>query len=168
MQLLEPAARPHRLHRARPAFSLVEILIVVSILGILAAIVLPRFATASDAAREAAAAATVKLVQDKVNEYYNLHGDYPTTIDPDWFSGGKGPRNPWQPESGMALSVEETDADQVHPRIKFIRGDETMWYSPSSGRFRMLVPREGASTDILRVYNNANSAAVSNMLQTTN
>lgn len=42
-------------HVARRAFTLVEVLIVVVILGVLAAIVVPQFATASDDARVAAA-----------------------------------------------------------------------------------------------------------------
>jgi len=154
--------------RRGKAFSLVEILIVVALLGILAAIVIPRFATASEAARASAAAATVKQVQSKINEYHQLHGAFPTGIDADWFAGGKGPRNPWRPELGSAVQAVDSDSANVHPRIKFITGDSSMWYNPSSGRFRMLVPLEGTNDDIVRTYNEANSAAVTNILQQTN
>lgn len=66
---------PHR--HARQAFTLVEILIVVVILGILAAIVTPRFAGASDEARSGAFVTNLLNFADAA-EYYNARvGRYP-------------------------------------------------------------------------------------------
>lgn len=59
------------MHTRRPArgFTLVEILIVVVILGILAAIVVPRFAGASDEARQVAFITELKIFADAA-EYF--------------------------------------------------------------------------------------------------
>jgi len=51
------------------AFSLVEVLIVVVILGVLAAIVVPRFASASDDAKTSAALSTVAGVRSAIATY---------------------------------------------------------------------------------------------------
>ena len=64
---------------ARKGFTLVEILIVVIILGILAAIVIPQFADASGDAREASAKSLLQTVRSQVELYRMQHSDnYPT------------------------------------------------------------------------------------------
>lgn len=63
-------------------FTLIEILIVVVILGILAAIVIPQFAESADGARDSAAATTHKTVRSQVELYKFRHeGDIPTFQD---------------------------------------------------------------------------------------
>jgi general secretion pathway protein G len=63
--------------RARKAFTLVEILIVVVILGILAAIVVPQFTGATEDARIGAFISSLKTYADTC-EYYNAsEGRYP-------------------------------------------------------------------------------------------
>jgi general secretion pathway protein G len=59
----------------RKGFTLVEILIVVIILGILAAIVIPQFTNASQDARRSALASTVQSVRSQVELYKLQHGD---------------------------------------------------------------------------------------------
>ena len=58
-------------------FSLVEILIVVAILGILAAIVLPEFQSHSQEAREAAAKDNLRILRQQIEVYAARHGDVP-------------------------------------------------------------------------------------------
>ncbi|KKN81275.1 hypothetical protein LCGC14_0321120 [marine sediment metagenome] len=59
-------------------FTLVEILIVVVILGILAAIVVPQFTEASKEARESALASDLQTVRSQLELYRIQHkGDYP-------------------------------------------------------------------------------------------
>lgn len=63
-------------------FTLVEILIVVIILGILAAIVIPQFTEASSDAREAALSSDLQTVRSQLELYKIQHlDDYPTAAD---------------------------------------------------------------------------------------
>lgn len=60
-------------------FTLVEILIVVVILGILAAIVVPQFTAASESAQVSSMAATLQTVRSQLELYKVQHnGNYPT------------------------------------------------------------------------------------------
>ena len=62
-------------------FTLVEILIVVVILGILAAIVVPQFTEASKEAREAALGSDLQTVRSQLELYRIQHlGNYPTDV----------------------------------------------------------------------------------------
>lgn len=73
-----------RSRRLRPGgFTLVEILIVVVILGILAAVVVPRFTGATDDARIGAFIASLKTYADTCEYYAAKEGAYP----PDGSSG---------------------------------------------------------------------------------
>ena len=61
----------------RKAFTLVEILIVVIILGILAAIVIPQFSEASDDARLSSMLSDIQTVRSQLELYRVEHGAYP-------------------------------------------------------------------------------------------
>jgi len=74
---------PPPAHPARPAFTLVEILIVVVILGILAAVVVPRFAGATDEAKMGAFIASLMTYADVCEYFAAREGFYP----PDSSSG---------------------------------------------------------------------------------
>ena len=63
------------------AFTMVEILIVVIILGILAAIVIPQFTAASDDARLSALSSDLQTVRSQVELYKIQHGDTLPTAD---------------------------------------------------------------------------------------
>lgn len=77
MHLLQPC-RPSQSPAAK-AFTLVEILIVVVILGILAAIVIPQFTNASEASRESALHQDLFRLRQQIELYRNHHnGDNPT------------------------------------------------------------------------------------------
>ncbi|MFG0314473.1 MAG: type II secretion system protein, partial [Phycisphaerales bacterium] len=67
----------------RSAFTLVEILIVVVILGILAAIVVPQFTGATDEARQSTFIASLKTYADACEYFTAREGHYP----PDGGSG---------------------------------------------------------------------------------
>ena len=61
--------------KARSGFTLVEILIVVIILGILAAIVIPQFSDASTQARESSLRSDLQTVRSQVELYSIQHND---------------------------------------------------------------------------------------------
>ena len=72
-------------NKSRKGFTLVEILIVVIILGILAAIVIPQFTNASQDARRSALASTVQSVRSQIELYKLQHGDtLPPLTGGDW------------------------------------------------------------------------------------
>ena len=66
-----PARRP-----VRPGFTLIEILIVVVILGILAAIVIPQFGNASREARQASLLTTVQTLRSQIALFRLQHNDF--------------------------------------------------------------------------------------------
>lgn len=72
-------------NRKNPAFTLVEILIVVVILGILAAIIIPRFANASADTRRAALASQLNTLRAQIQLYTIEHGDTrPSNLAVNW------------------------------------------------------------------------------------
>ncbi len=67
--MIRKRSRPHQ------GFTLVEILIVVIILGILAAIVIPQFTNASQNARESSLQSTLQTLRSQIQLYKLQHGD---------------------------------------------------------------------------------------------
>jgi general secretion pathway protein G len=74
----------HRQARSQRGFTLVEILIVVIILGILAAIVIPQFTNASQNARESSLQSTLQTLRSQVQLYKLQHGDALPNLITDW------------------------------------------------------------------------------------
>jgi len=66
--------------RANRGFTLVEILIVVVILGILAAIVIPQFTEASTEAKESRLASDLQMLRSQIELYKIQHSDAPPAL----------------------------------------------------------------------------------------
>jgi general secretion pathway protein G len=64
--------------RTRTGFTLIEILIVVVILGILAAVVIPQFTNAADDASVASARTQLQTMRSQIELYRAQNGSYPT------------------------------------------------------------------------------------------
>jgi general secretion pathway protein G len=68
--------------RKMSGFTLVEILIVVVILGILAAIVIPQFTSASESAKKSSLESQLQTIRSQLELYQVQHnGDYPALAD---------------------------------------------------------------------------------------
>jgi prepilin-type N-terminal cleavage/methylation domain-containing protein len=65
---------------AQKGFTLVELLIVVIILAILAAIVVPQFASSTDEAKIASLDSTLANMRGAIDLYYQQHGKYPSSV----------------------------------------------------------------------------------------
>lgn len=73
------------MNRVRKAFTLVEILIVVIILGILAAIVVPQFTSASEEAQLSNAQSQLQTIRNMIELYrVRNNGNYPDFIANGW------------------------------------------------------------------------------------
>jgi len=62
-------------------FTLVEVLLVVVILGILAAVALPRFLTTRDESQKRTCQSNLSAMNGAIEEYQFINGAFPTDID---------------------------------------------------------------------------------------
>jgi general secretion pathway protein G len=106
-------SRPAKLSRAARGFTLIEIMVVVAILGILAALVVPKIMGRPDEARIVAAKQDIAAIKQALNLYRLDNTRYPTTeqglqalvekpasgpIPGNWKAGGyleRLPKDPW-------------------------------------------------------------------------
>ena len=117
MRHLTNGVRPGRKQPANTirqwAFTLIEVLVVVAILGILAAIVVPRIMDRPDEAKRVAARADIGAIVQALKLYRLDNGSYPSTdqglgalvqrptsnpVPPNWKQGGyleRLPKDPW-------------------------------------------------------------------------
>jgi prepilin-type N-terminal cleavage/methylation domain-containing protein len=145
----------------RRAFTLVEILIVVIILGVLAAIVVPQFSHANTDATASSLRSTLHGVQSKVSMEYQRAGtgNYPTAIDTTWFTSQTLPQHP---ENAFGIAAIETvnTAGLTHPANKMLTSSMggAFWYNRANGMFRARVANQGSSAATLDFYNLVNNS----------
>lgn len=75
-----------RIHKFK-AFSLIELLIVIAIVGILGAVALPGYRNYINRAEVSTALAPLPKLKTKVVEYYNESGDFPTSASDIGYKG---------------------------------------------------------------------------------
>lgn len=152
--------------RAR-AFSLLELVVVVVIIGVIAAIAVPRMSGFAAGSKVQAAAASVRTMQERVVEYEGLNGAYPTTVDPDWFVGSRLPANPYEGTSPRGLQAVSGGADVTEPAIKTLgSGKAAYWYNRDNGEVRARVLDLGNAFQTLGLYNAVNGTSLTSIAQT--
>jgi general secretion pathway protein G len=90
MEVVVETFLENRMKRNTRGFTLVEILIVVIILGILAAIVIPQFTNASNDARNNSVSSTLQTIRSQIELFKIQHADTPPASTALWtVLGGK-------------------------------------------------------------------------------
>lgn len=128
-------------------FTLVEILIVVVILGILAAIVVPQFTNAADDARNGNVRTQTSTLENQIELYAAQNGgSYPTLaqLQADWgvlVTGGfikEMPKNPFSPAANNTDVTTMTAADSAAADAVAAAGDGTegWFYDAATGFIR--------------------------------
>lgn len=147
------------------AFTLVEVLIVVIILGILAAAVIPQFTEAADDARANSAAIVVKSMLRQIAVQQAKTGSWPATVSATWFEGGTLPTNPLDPNATSFCNIA-TSAALLHPGTKTIHVAGAFWYNKGNGIIRARVPAQATTAETIALYNAVNGCAVTSLSQT--
>ena len=148
--------------RRRDAFTLVEVMIVVVIIGILAGVAVPYFTTSSAQARLNSLAATTRIMQSKIAERQASTGSIPPTIDPTWFGITQLAAHPENTIGVATLEVVNT-ANLFHPANKVLAAGVAgaYWYNSAVGVVRARVAARATSTTTAQAYNFVNASSES-------
>ncbi len=150
-------------------FTLIEMTIIITIIGLISAIALGRLSHFTYQARVNSLAASVLNISFKVDEYQAIEGEYPTTVQADWFVGRKIPPNPFAPHPDTQVIIEPGDDPTVfHPAAKIYsddgsNADAAYWYNPANGMIRALVCPRPTQADTIRLYNVVNGAQIDSL-----
>lgn len=161
--------------RTLRGMTLVEVLIVIVVLGILAAIVFPKYSSIEAEARAKSAASNVRRVRDLIQVHrhsglypLNEQGN-PTQIHAEWFRGTGIPEHAWTSRP-MRIQNVAAGADAIYPQEKTFDVNDAnavnAWYNLDNGRFCILVPPRARDADTLALFNLANSCEAQSLDQT--
>lgn len=156
--------------------TLVELMIVVAMLAILAAILIPMFGTTSDMARTEAMASNAAQVKSMIIHHAGVRDvplstqGYPLSIDSAWFKMSHLPEHSW---NGTPIQVEVVNlaTDIVYPATKTfdpkIAGAKSAWYNTANGHFIVRIPAQSSAGATLQLFNSVNKTGATALNQTT-
>ena len=137
----------------RKGFTLIEILIVVIILGILAAIVIPQFTNASKEAKQSALVTMVQSMRSQIALFKLQHNDYLPGVAPVVGSGGTFSQATFWNQ--MTLFSDVTGATNATKTVQFDKGP----YMQSTPK-NPLCPTTALNSDVVETINGAASGSV--------
>jgi len=153
-----------RFHTNHRGFTLVELVVVVLILGILAAVAYPKVVSRTDDSELTTIRLSLRTIQDQIDLQYALTGSYPATINPAWFRGNKIPHHPLN--GGAIPDVHVFSGhDRTHPSHKTLDNYGAYWYNRDVGIVRARVPYSSSSAEVIAKYNLFNDSALTSLGQ---
>jgi prepilin-type N-terminal cleavage/methylation domain-containing protein len=96
----EEIKKMFKMKKNQKGFTLVEVLLVVVILGILAAVALPRFLTTRNTSQLRTCQANISAINAAIEEFHFMHGSWPTDLETDVYISTRFPDGPPQCPAG--------------------------------------------------------------------
>jgi prepilin-type N-terminal cleavage/methylation domain-containing protein len=157
---------PTRRRQRRAGFTLFELLLVVLILSILAAVVVPQLRSQRRDAETATLASSVTQVQMvlEVQKQKLGTGGYPPAVLGDWFVNGILPMHP--DKLAGVPSVQTVDLPgALHPLDKLVHSGSpgAYWYNLANGTFRARVKEQATADETLSFYNDVNQCQLASL-----
>jgi prepilin-type N-terminal cleavage/methylation domain-containing protein len=118
-----------KVRKGRKGFTLIELMIVVAIIGILAAIAIPQFAQMRLKGMNAAAKSALANLARAQDAYHTEHGE---NLGEWEYAGDIGDLTSWyEPEEGVSVTIVAADADSWSAWAKHSGSDDVFTYSSS-------------------------------------
>ena len=124
-------------------FTLVDMMITITVMGILAAIVVPKFLTANKETNTAAIKANLRTIRTQLISYYKDHNTYPTLADfndqmtksSDFVGGTADVGTPGYPYGPYIVEVPSNPETKTNDVGNGVVGSSAWFYNPLTGEF---------------------------------